>query len=56
MIITDYINPSEPPCLSAKEKRMINEAASRPIVFDDDCKPLSDGYMKKILAQKKASA
>jgi hypothetical protein len=42
--------------LSPEEEKALDDLDHRPIVFDKDCMPLSEEYMKKILAEKRREA
>lgn len=56
MIITECLDLNEPMTLSPEEEKALDDLDHRPIVFDKDCMPLSEEYMKKILAEKRREA
>ncbi len=43
------IDANNIPPLSEEEKKMIREAAEKPIEFDDDCPELSDEELRKFV-------
>ena len=49
----DSLDLSEPVQLTKEEEEMIDKAARRPPVYDDDCKPLSAEIMQRMLASKR---
>ena len=42
MIVTEYLDLSKPMELTEKEIAEIDEAARRPITFDEECPPMTE--------------
>ena len=45
--VVEYLDLSQPPRYSAKERKMLADLDSRPIVYDEDCPPLTKEQLAK---------
>ena len=41
-LVIEYLDLSKPPQYSKEELKMLDELETRPIVYDEDCPPLTD--------------
>jgi len=49
MIVTEYLDINKPMVLTAKEIAELDEAAKHPIVYDEDCPPVTDTQIQQAL-------
>jgi len=47
MIVTEYLNINEPMTLTEKEILELDEAKNNPIVYDEDCPPMTEAQIQK---------
>ena len=47
MVVTDYLDLSKPIELSEEEERQLDALENRPIVYDEDCPPLTEEQLKR---------
>lgn len=46
-LVIEYLDLSQPPQYSAEECKMLEELDNRPIVYDEDCPPLTQEQLAK---------
>ena len=56
-LVIEYLDLSEPPQYSAAERKMLDALEQRPIVYDEDCPPLTEEQLMKYrrMAQKRSA-
>ncbi len=46
-LVIEYLDLSQPPQYSAEERKMLDALDKRPIVYDEDCPPLTQEQLSK---------
>ncbi|MBR1886816.1 MAG: hypothetical protein IJ812_10460 [Schwartzia sp.] len=46
-LVIEYLDLSQPPQYSVMERKMLAELDNRPIVYDEDCPPLTTEQLMK---------
>lgn len=55
-LVIEYLDLSQPPKYSAAERKMLDALDNRPIVYDEDCPPLTKEQLKKFRQMSQKSA
>ena len=49
MIITEYLDIDKPITLTEKEIAELDEAARNPVVYDEDCPPMTEAQIQQAM-------
>ena len=49
MTVTEYLDIDKPLTLSEKQIRELNEAAKHPVVYDEDCPPMTESQINQAM-------